>query len=236
MKHPQFTFELSRPPDLSPSAFARSAANTAAWRMISVGAKWPNPTMAIVGPQASGKSHLGTIWADRVDADILALSALAKDHLKDGLAKPLWLDHDGAPFDETALFHALNMATEEQSSILLTTRHALAKWEVALPDLSSRLKAIPQVQIMTPDDALLEAILIKRFGDLGITADPAVIAYVLARLERSYGAIDAAIRAFDQRTLAAHRRATVPLAAEVLDELLGEDSSIPESAAPDDMD
>ncbi len=223
MKHPQFTFDLSLPANVSPASFVRGAANDAARQLVADWPKWPGPVVAIIGPEACGKSHLGAIWAEACDALSIPLEDLSKEHLSDGMAHPLWVDRagEGAPFDETALFHALNMAREEASFILITARQPLAKWKVALPDLASRLKAVPLVEITTPDDTLLDAILIKQCTDLGIEVDDAVRRYVLARAERSYGAIAALSNAFGQRTLAAHRRASVPLASQVLDEILG---------------
>lgn len=220
MKHPQFTLDLDRPADFSPSAFARSPGNEAAARLIEQWPDWPAPVVSIAGPEASGKSHLGVIWRERTNARAVALGALQASDIEGGLAEPLWIDrHDDSPFDEDVLFHALNLAREEQGSILLTARAAPAKWKVSLPDLASRLKAILVVEITGPDDALVEAILIKRFADLGLDADPAVIRYLLARMERSYGAIDQVVRGFGRQTLAVQRRASVPLAAQVLEDL-----------------
>ncbi len=221
MKHPQFTLDLSRPVDYSPSAFAKSPSNAAAAQMIADWPRWPGPVVCLMGPGGCGKSHLGAIWSEVARATALSLADLADDHIKGGMTAPLWIDRekDGASFDETTLFHALNMAREEGSFILLTARQAPSKWQVALPDLASRLKALPVVEIWPPDDALIEAILIKLFADIGVEADASVMRFLLARMERSYGAAAAVAHTFDQRTLAAHRRATVPLATQVLEEL-----------------
>jgi len=220
MKHPQFTFDLDRPADLSPSAFARAPSNEAAARLVEQWPDWPGPVVCIVGPAHSGKTHLGTMWAERAAARMIDLAALSKKDIAGGLKAPLWIDrqNDDA-FEEDALFHAINLAREEGGSILLTASAAPAKWKVALPDLASRLKAVPVAEIAEPDDALLEAILIKRFTDLGIDAEPAIMRFLLARMERSYRAAEAVVEAFGTRTLAAHRRASVPLAAEVLAEI-----------------
>lgn len=220
MKHPQFTLDLDRPADYSPSAFARAPGNEAAVRLIEQWPDWPAPAACIVGPAASGKSHLGMMWRERARARAIALSALQASDIEGGLTEPLWIDrHNDEAFDEDVLFHTLNLAREEEGSILITARTAPAKWKVALPDLASRLKAVPVVEIGGPDEGLVEAVLIKRFTDLGIDAEPAVMRYLLARMERSYGAIAAVVEAFGRQTLAAQRRASVPLAAQVLEDL-----------------
>lgn len=220
MKHPQFTLDLDRPSDLSLSAFARAPANEAAMRWVEQWPDWPAPAVCIAGPPHSGKSHLGTIWQDRAEAVPVELAELRETHLEAGLDRPLWIDRGAAaPFQEDALFHALNLAREEGGTILLTADEPPAKWQVTLPDLASRLKAVPVAVLAEPDDALLEAILIKRFSDLGIDADPSVMRYLLARMERSYAALNAVVWAFGRQTLAAQRRASVPLAAQVLEEI-----------------
>jgi len=220
MKHPQLTFDLNRPVDLSPSAFARTPANEAALRLIEQWPDWSVPVACIAGPAHSGKTHLGVMWSERAGARVVDLAALSEKDIAGGIKTPLWIDRqtEGA-FDEDVLFHAINLAREEGGSILITARLAPAKWKVALPDLASRLKVVPVAEIAEPDDALLEAILTKRFLDLGIDAEPAVMRFLLARMERSYSAAEAVVAAFGTRTLATHRRASVPLAAEVLAEI-----------------
>jgi len=218
MKHPQFTFDLDRPADYSPSAFARAPANEAAMRLVEQWPDWAAPVVCIAGPASSGKSHLGEIWRERANARAIDLADLCAVDIEGGLSRPLWVDRRaGDVFAEDVLFHALNLAREEQGSILLTAREAPAKWNVSLPDLASRLKAVPVVSIEEPDDALVEAILIKRFTDMGIDAEQPVISYLLARMERSYSAVDAVVKGFGRSTLAVQRRASIPLAAEVLE-------------------
>ena len=77
-------------------------------------------------------------------------------------------------FDETALFHLLNLAREEAAYVLLTARTAPAAWTIRTPDLASRLKALPVVALAPPDDALLRAVLVKLFADrqLGVDEQP----------------------------------------------------------------
>lgn len=220
MKHPQFTLDLSRPVDVSRSAFARAPANEEALRLIEQWPDWPGPAVCIAGPAHSGKSHLACIWAERAGARHIDLAALDTAFLESRFDGPLWIDrHTEQPFDEKALFHALNLAREEGRSILLTAAAPPANWKVTLPDLASRLRAVPVTLVGAPDDGLLEAILIKRFADIGVDADEAVLRYLLARIERSYGAAAAVVAGFDRLTLASHRRASVPLAAQVLESL-----------------
>ena len=72
----------------------------------------------------------------------LATGALVVEDLADGAST------------KRALFHLLNLAREERAFVLITARSAPATWRVELPDLASRLRALPVVALAAPDDAL----------------------------------------------------------------------------------
>ena len=82
--------------------------------------------------------------------------------------------------------------------------------------MSSRLAALPAVEIAPPDDSLLAAVLVKQFADRQVAVAPEVIAYLAARLERSFAAAAEAARALDEAALAGARAPSIPLAREVL--------------------
>jgi len=132
------------------------------------------------------------------------------------------IDDDEA-VDQEVLFHAWNAATTA-APILFTARVLPRQW-VTLPDLGSRLAATPTLIIGPPDDALLANLLVKHFADRGVRVAADVVAFVIARIERSFAAVAATAVALDAAALAAGREVTVPLARTVLDgqgELLGE--------------
>jgi len=64
---------------------------------------------------------------------------------------------DVAPsdIDERALFHLLNLARQDEADVLMTARTQLRVGRLQLPDLQSRLRAVPVVALAPPDDALL---------------------------------------------------------------------------------
>ena len=53
----------------------------------------------------------------------------------------------GARLDERALFHLLNLARQTGSHVLIASETDPARWPVALPDLASRLKALPVARL-----------------------------------------------------------------------------------------
>lgn len=155
---------------------------------------WSQPQALLIGPAGAGKSHLARIFARRS-------------------AATLFDDADRAPPEP--LFHAWNAATPDRS-LLLVARQPPRDWPHRLPDLASRLAATPLLVIAPPDDALLAALLAKQFADRGLRVEPAVAAYVLARVERSFAAIAATVAALDAAALAAGRGVTVAVARDVL--------------------
>ena len=57
--------------------------------------------------------------------------------------------------------------------------------EVTLPDLRSRLRALPLVTIARPDEVLLKAVLIKHFSDRQLVVEPHVISHLALHMEQS---------------------------------------------------
>ena len=81
-------------------------------------------------------------------------------------------DIDRGIHDEQAFFHLLNLARERSMSVLMTSRRAPGEIEIALPDLRSRLRALPIVPIGTPDETLLKALLVKFFRIASSSSSP----------------------------------------------------------------
>ncbi len=179
---------------------------------------WPGPALALHGPAACGKTHLAHIWMNRSGAQLLSageLSELALDRVM-AQGHNVIVDDAGSGIDERALLHFYNMIGEAGGNLLLAGRMPPSRWMVGLADLRSRLNAAPAVAIGRPDDALIGAVLVKLFGDRQVPVDGEVLAYVLARMERSFAAARTLVAALDRAALAAHRRITIPLAREVM--------------------
>jgi chromosomal replication initiation ATPase DnaA len=83
---------------------------------------------------------------------------------------------------------------QQEAHVLITARIAPAQWRVELPDLASRLRAMPVVELSAPDDALLRAVLVKLFADRQLVVDESLIAYLATRIERSFAGARAAGR------------------------------------------
>ena len=103
--------------------------------------------------------------------------------------------------------------------MLLTSALAPGDLGLALPDLRSRLNALPHALIAPPDDALLRAVLVKLFADRQLSVEPQIIAYLLVRMERSMEAASRLVAELDHRSLALQRAVTRNVAAAALESL-----------------
>ena len=106
--------------------------------------------------------------------------------------------------------------------LLLVSRQPLSRLATTTADLASRLRAVPVVEIAAPDDALLEAVLRKRFDDRQLGVEQPVIDYMVSRMDRSFAALEAAVQRLDELALSRKRAVTVPLAREVLAQTSGQ--------------
>jgi len=199
--------------------FLTGAPNEAALAMIERWPDWPDRALALVGPEGAGKSHLAAIWAETAGARRVSARALGQTDLIGALATGALVIEDApARLDERALFHLLNLIREEEACLLITARAAPARWGVALPDLASRLRALPTVTLSAPDDALLRAVLVKLFADRQLGVDSSLVSYLVTRIERSFAAARAAVETLDREALRMQRPVTRALAAELMRE------------------
>jgi chromosomal replication initiation ATPase DnaA len=99
---------------------------------------------------------------------------------------------------------------------LLSAREAPNRFDCSLPDLRSRLNALPAVRIGAPDDALLKTVMLKHFADRQLSIDPKVLDFLALRIERSLAAAAVAVAAIDRAALGSGRKLSRQLVAEVL--------------------
>ncbi len=217
--HPrQLAFALPHAESLTRDNFLEGPANAAALALVDAWPEWPNRTMLLVGPEGSGKSHLAAIWAEQAGARSTSAHALTAANVPAELATGALVVEDlrAAAFDERALFHLLNLAREDEASILVTARLPPSAIEIELRDLRSRLRAVPIVSLLPPDDHLFRALIVKFCADRQLAVDEQVVGYLVTRLERSYATARQAIELLDREGLRLGRPVTRALAAELL--------------------
>lgn len=204
--------------------FLEAPSNALALAAIEDPAGLPAGKLVLVGPEGSGKTHLTRIWAARTKALRVMPQALASDlpallrHAQGAAVAIDDADRLVRTAGEEALFHLHNHLQATSGSLLLSAASPVRDWGLALPDLASRLSAAAHVTLSAPDDALLAAVLVKLFNDRQIRVQPALIDYLLARMERSLAQAGALVARLDARAMALGRPVTRQLAHEILSE------------------
>lgn len=213
----QLAFALPHAESFSRDDFLEGPGNAAAVELIDRWPDWPNRVVMLVGETGSGKSHLASIWAGNAGARSTAARALTPGTVPGALATGALVIEDVAPadIDQRALFHLLNLARQEEADLLMTARTPPASWSLDLPDLQSRLRAIPVVTLAPPDDALLRALLVKLCVDRQLNVDETLVNYVASRIERSFAAARKAVERLDAEALRRGRPVTRALATEL---------------------
>ena len=214
----QLAFDLPCRAALDAQDFLVSPSNEEAVDAIDRWPDWPHWAMLIAGPARSGKSHLANVWRANSHASVCSASVLDMGVAAKAVAARNIVieDIDRGIGNEQAFFHLLNLAREHQLSVLITSAVAPGDLAITLPDLKSRLCALPLVQIHEPDDNLLRGVLVKHFNDRQLQVAPAVIDYLVLCMEHSMAAAARVVAEIDRKTLASRRKVSQRLAMEVL--------------------
>ena len=209
----QLVLPLPVPAALGREDFITAPGNERAVAFIDSFPNWPAPAAALVGPPASGKSHLALVWAARANAPVIAASALEAG-VPDGA---LVVEDVAAGTAEAPLFALL----ERGAPLLLTSQIAPSAWPFALPDLKSRANALLAFDLWAPDEALLMTLAVKLFADRQLHVPESVVAHMIASLERSPGAIRDFVAKADAAALAAKK----PINISLIKGLLGDNAA-----------
>jgi chromosomal replication initiation ATPase DnaA len=212
----QLILDLPHRPALGAEDFLISGSNRAAADIVDRWPDWPHRSVLVVAPPGAGKTHLANVWRLKSGAAGFAAGALSEPDVALATRALLIEDLHAGIGDQRVLFHLLNLVREHRLSMLLTSRVPPGELTVSLPDLRSRLRALPLVAISPPDEPLLKAVLVKHFADRQLAVEPHVITYIALHMEQSMEAAAAVVAAIDRHALAAHRKVTRALAGEVL--------------------
>ena len=210
----QYTFSLPLTPLFDASNFIVSACNQQAWRWVETWPQWNR--LFLYGPSDSGKTHLGHIWALRAGAMTRPAALIESIKLED-ISNHHWFIEDVEQSgNERALLHFLNTVKENEKSVLITSAMAANQLPFTLPDLTSRLVALPCTHIDQPDDEALAGVIRKQFSDRQMKIDDEVIAYILPRVERSFKKINELVEVLDRTALAEHKNLTIPFVRRII--------------------
>lgn len=219
----QLSFDLPVRPALGREDFFVSPANAVAVATVEDWRNWPGGKLVLAGPAGSGKTHLAHVWAAAAGARVLHARDLPQLDIADlasDAARLVVEDADTIAGDtaaEQALFHLHNLTLAEGGALLLTGATPPRHWPLTLPDLASRMLGASMVKLAPPDDALLKAVLLKLFADRQLAVSPALVDYLLPRMERSHDGAGRLVAMLDRAALAEGRAVTRSLASRVLD-------------------
>lgn len=179
----QLRLDLNQLPSFRAEDLVESRSNAQAVAQIKAWPNWHGGCLALIGPEGCGKSHLAKIWQDQTGAHLLRTDRDTDPASLSG--QPVLIDGLEGQFTDETLFHLINMAGLPGGGLLITARTAPALWSVQLPDLGSRLKALPTAEIEEPDDLVLEGVLRRFFQQHNIRPADDLLPYLLRRIERS---------------------------------------------------
>nr|WP_294846215.1 DnaA/Hda family protein [uncultured Sphingomonas sp.] len=185
----QIALPLDWPQVQDENRFVVGKANEEAFDHFRRWTLWPVKATLLTGPRRSGRSLLARAFANRVDGRII--------------------DRADA-HDEEALFHAWNAAQDSGRPLVMIVDEVPPAWEIALPDLRTRMAVTPIARITQPDDELFRAVLQLLFADRGVHIPDDVLKYVSDRIERSYWAAERVVESIDRFAIAERARLTLP--------------------------
>lgn len=181
-----------------PEHIVIGSANAGVVEALRAPANWPFRTAILRGPERSGKSLLGR-WFEHA-----------------GLGQTI---DPADAIDETALFHRWNRAQEEGTALLLIPD--AAPWEIALPDLRSRLGAALALEIGAPDDEMMRDLILSHAERRGLMLGEESLTYVIPRMTRSFAAAERFVAAVDRLALERQSRPTRNLCRDALESIDG---------------
>jgi chromosomal replication initiation ATPase DnaA len=186
--------------DDGPARIVVGNANSAVVEALAAAHAWPFRTAVLHGPPRSGKSLIAGWFAQQGGGEAI----------------------DGADtMDETELFHRWNRAQESGTALLLVSDRGEEQWQIALPDLRSRLGAALHLTIGTPDDAMLADLLAVHAEQRGLALGPDAAAYLVPRMDRSHLGAERLIAAIDRLSLERKAAPTLSVWRDALEEIMG---------------
>ena len=202
---------------VAPPETVVSRCNEDAYALVAQWPRWPHPIVLVTGEAGSGKSHLAGRFAAEAGVETVPGAALTGE-LAVTLAADTVVVDDADKADDTALFHLINAVRNAGSTMLLT---ATTRRRGGLADLDSRLRAVPEVALGAPDDALLRRVMFDAFARRQLAVDAAVVDFLIARMERTlHEAVEWPAR-LDHEGLARQRGPTRPLASRLIEAKTG---------------
>jgi hypothetical protein len=197
VKPDQIALPLDWPQSSGDSRLILAEANRDAFEHFQRWSLWPVKATILTGPRRSGRTLLARAFVERVGGRLF---------------------DDAEQRDETELFHGWNAAQESGRPLIIVADAAPPLWQIALPDLRTRLAVTPVVTIGLPDDALFTALIQLLFADRGLHVPADALRFMADRLQRDYWSAERAVESIDRLVLSERARLTLPTVRRALTE------------------
>jgi hypothetical protein len=185
----QIALPLDWPQSQGESRLIVTDSNREAFEHFRKWSLWPVKATLLTGPRRSGRSLLARTFAERVGGRVIDRA----DHA-----------------DEEELFHAWNAAQESGRPLVMIVDRVPPDWEIALPDLKTRIAVTPVARIAEPDDSLFQALVELHFADRGLHIPREALRFMSERLHRDYWTVERAVEAVDRYAIAERARLSLP--------------------------
>lgn len=193
----QLPLDLAAPDRYSRDRFIAAPALRDALAVLDRPGDWLAPHLILLGAAGAGKTHLAHIFAAGTGARYL--DAETTHRLDASALEPrAYVVDDAERASEDALFHLSNHVQKTGHYLVLTTKIQPILWDLNLPDLASRIRAMRLVALPEPDEALLADILHKLFHERAISPSPDLIDYLARRIDRSVAAAQKIVTDIEQ--------------------------------------
>ena len=175
----------------------------------------------LIGPKGSGKSHLVNVFCKNFEKEKWIISEKKEKDIyrvfqENNVVIIEDIDLIASLDEEKYLFHSINLSKELNKILLLTSGLDLSKINIKTPDLRSRLDSIQSVNILEPNDDLMNILILKLFHDRQILIKPNIISYLMQRVERSYLGISEIVDLIDNVSLSKKKSISINLIKELL--------------------
>ncbi|KLI63302.1 ATPase [Aurantiacibacter marinus] len=161
-----------------PARIVVGAGNAHVAEALGTPASWPYRTAVLTGPPRSGKSLFARWFAESGAGEAL---------------------DNAQTLDEDAVFHRWNRAQESGTPLLIIGGEP--PWDIALPDLKSRLAGSLQIEIGQPDDDMARELLLSLSEERGLPLPADAAKYLIPRASRSYADIEKLVATVDRLSL-----------------------------------
>jgi chromosomal replication initiation ATPase DnaA len=199
--------------------FYVSKSNLHVFEMLQKWPKWEKNFLNISGNKYSGKTHLINIFLKKYNGIKINSKDLNNDSLKQiKIFENIVLENLDSNIDENLLYTIFNIIDQDNKYLIITSIKPIVEIKFQLKDLKSRTKNCLLMNINSPDDDLMFALILKNLSDRQIILDKKLIDYIIKRIERSYDKIFDFIYKIDEISLKKKKPIDFKIIKEVLEE------------------